>query len=162
MKAGGAEHRRPSLYVVPLQGQATCSTHAKAPLSFSPLGLSRSQAFGHRRICRRELQQRLSDDLAAYQRSHAPIVRYLPTQLRFVRAQRTAGGAIRGGEMPESWDAGEYRDRATAWLQKAESLTAGRERDACLALAEGYLNLAKLLEAQQGAAIGGGAAKPSS
>ena len=26
--------------------------------------------------------------------------------------------------MPESWDAGEYRDRATAWLQKAESLTA--------------------------------------
>jgi len=64
--------------------------------------------------------------------------------------------------MPESWDAGEYRDRATAWLQKAESLTAGRERDACLALAEGYLNLARLLEAQQGAVIGGGAAKPSS
>jgi hypothetical protein len=23
--------------------------------------------------------------------------------------------------MPESWDAGEYRNRATAWLQKAES-----------------------------------------
>ena len=56
--------------------------------------------------------------------------------------------------MPESWDAGEYRDRATAWLQKADSLTAGRERDACLALAEGYLNLARLLEAQQGVAIG--------
>jgi hypothetical protein len=63
--------------------------------------------------------------------------------------------------MPESWDAGEYRNRSTAWLQKAESLTAGHERDACLALAEGYLNLAKLLEAQQGAAIGDGAAEPS-
>ena len=52
--------------------------------------------------------------------------------------------------MPESWDAGEYRNRATAWLQKAESLPAGRERDACLALAQGYLKLAELLEAQQG------------
>jgi hypothetical protein len=64
--------------------------------------------------------------------------------------------------MPESWDAGEYRDRATAWLQKADSLTAGRERDACLALAEGYLNLARLLEAQQGVAIGDGADEKSS
>ena len=36
--------------------------------------------------------------------------------------------------MPESWDAAEYRNRATAWLQKAESLTGGREREACLAL----------------------------
>jgi hypothetical protein len=52
--------------------------------------------------------------------------------------------------MPESWDAGEYRNRATAWLQKAESLPAGRERDACLSIAEGYLKLAELLEAQQG------------
>ena len=32
--------------------------------------------------------------------------------------------------MPESWDAAEYRNRATAWLQKAESLTEGREREA--------------------------------
>ena len=28
--------------------------------------------------------------------------------------------------MPASWNAGEYRNRATAWLQKAESLPAGR------------------------------------
>jgi hypothetical protein len=52
--------------------------------------------------------------------------------------------------MPESWDAGEYRNRATAWLQKAETLPAGRERDACLTLADGYTKLAELLEAQQG------------
>jgi len=60
--------------------------------------------------------------------------------------------------MPESWDAGEYRNRATAWLQKAETLPAGRERDACLTLADGYTKLAELLEAQQGASIAGGAA----
>jgi hypothetical protein len=50
--------------------------------------------------------------------------------------------------MPASWNAGEYRNRATAWLQKAETLPAGREQDACLALAEGYQRLAELLEAQ--------------
>jgi hypothetical protein len=61
--------------------------------------------------------------------------------------------------MPESWNAGEYRNRATAWLQKAESLPAGRERDACQVLADGYLNLAKLLEARQGRPIGDGAAE---
>ena len=55
--------------------------------------------------------------------------------------------------MPESWDAGEYRNRATAWLHKAESLPGGREREACLALAEGYVKLAELLEAHQGTSI---------
>jgi hypothetical protein len=50
--------------------------------------------------------------------------------------------------MPESWDAGVYRNRATAWLQKAESLPEGHEREACLALAEGYVRLAELIEAQ--------------
>ena len=48
--------------------------------------------------------------------------------------------------MPDLWDAGEYRNRALAWLQKAESLPEGRERDACFALAEGYERLAELLE----------------
>ena len=64
--------------------------------------------------------------------------------------------------MPASWNAGEYRNRATAWRLKAESLPAGRERDACQVLADGYLNLAKLLEAQQGTPIAGGTAEPSS
>jgi hypothetical protein len=50
--------------------------------------------------------------------------------------------------MPDSWDAGEYRNRATAWLQKGESLPEGREREACFVLAEGYVR-AELLEAQQ-------------
>ena len=43
--------------------------------------------------------------------------------------------------MPASWNAGEYRNRATAWRLKAESLPAGRERDACQVLADGYLEL---------------------
>ena len=61
--------------------------------------------------------------------------------------------------MPASWNAGEYRNRVTAWRLKAESLPAGRERDACQVLADGYLNLAKLLEAQQGSPLGDGAAE---
>ena len=64
--------------------------------------------------------------------------------------------------MPASWNAAEYRTRATAWLQKAESLPAGRERDACFALAEGYRKLAELLETPQGTSIAGGAAQPLS
>ena len=54
------------------------------------------------------------------------------------------------GEMPtpDSWDAGEYRNRATAWLQKGESLPEGPEREACFVLAEGYVRLAELIEAQ--------------
>jgi len=64
--------------------------------------------------------------------------------------------------MPESWDAAEYRNRATAWLQKAESLTGGREREACLALAEGYVKLAELIEAQKGIPIAGDAPQRSS
>jgi hypothetical protein len=61
--------------------------------------------------------------------------------------------------MPESWNAGEYRNRATAWLQKAESLPEGREREACFALAEGYVRLAELLEART---AGAGESVPSS
>ena len=52
--------------------------------------------------------------------------------------------------MPASWNAAEYRNRATAWLQKAESLPEGRERDACFVLSEGYRKLAELLELRQG------------
>ena len=64
--------------------------------------------------------------------------------------------------MPESWDAGEYRNRATAWLQKAESLPEGHEREACFVLAGGYVKLAALIEAQQGTADAGGSARASS
>jgi hypothetical protein len=63
--------------------------------------------------------------------------------------------------MPDSWDAGEYRNRATAWLQKAESLPKGHEREACFALAEGYVRLAELLEAPV-TSIVGGSSLPSS
>jgi hypothetical protein len=62
--------------------------------------------------------------------------------------------------MPESWDAGEYRNRATAWLQKAESLPEGRERDACSVLSEGYQKLAELLELRQGTPIADRTGRP--
>jgi len=52
--------------------------------------------------------------------------------------------------MPQSWNAAEYRDRATAWLQKADALPDGPERETCLLIAAGYTKLARLLEARQG------------
>jgi hypothetical protein len=47
--------------------------------------------------------------------------------------------------MPDSWNADTYRARAAQWRQQAETLSPGKEKDACLALAEGYADLAALL-----------------
>jgi hypothetical protein len=51
--------------------------------------------------------------------------------------------------MPDSWDPERYKERAKAWRDKAASLPEGRERDACVTLAEGYEKLAELIEAQR-------------
>jgi hypothetical protein len=48
--------------------------------------------------------------------------------------------------MPDSWDAGKYRQRAEEWQKKAESLDEGKERTACLTIADGYARLAELIE----------------
>ena len=49
--------------------------------------------------------------------------------------------------MPEKWDAAEYRERAKAWRDKAATLPeADPRRTTCLTLAEGYENLATLLD----------------
>jgi hypothetical protein len=48
--------------------------------------------------------------------------------------------------MPGTWDPVIYRDRAKKWQDEAETLPAGKDRDACMALAEGYANLAALIE----------------
>ena len=48
--------------------------------------------------------------------------------------------------MPGTWDPVFYRDRAKRWREEAESLPNGKDRDACMALAEGYINLAALIE----------------
>jgi hypothetical protein len=48
--------------------------------------------------------------------------------------------------MPDTWNAETYRERSRQWREKADSLPPGRERDACVALAEGYAGLAKLIE----------------
>jgi len=48
--------------------------------------------------------------------------------------------------MPDSWNAAEYRRRAQAWQLRAETFPEGKERDLCQALADGYTQLALLLE----------------
>ena len=53
----------------------------------------------------------------------------------------------REGDIPEKWDAAEYRERAKAWREKAAALPeTNPSRMACLTLAEGYENLAALLD----------------
>ena len=51
-----------------------------------------------------------------------------------------------GGGMPDGWDPGKYRQRAEEWQKKAESLGEGKERAACLTIAEGYARLAETIE----------------
>jgi hypothetical protein len=48
--------------------------------------------------------------------------------------------------MPDSWDPQVYRERAQRWREAAEKLPPGETRNAQIALAEGYENLARLIE----------------
>jgi hypothetical protein len=48
--------------------------------------------------------------------------------------------------MPDSWNAEVYRERAKQWRAAAEELPLGKERDACLVLADGYAKLAGLID----------------
>ena len=43
----------------------------------------------------------------------------------------------------------QYKERAKAWRDRAASLPRRPERDACVALAEGYEKLAALIEARR-------------
>ena len=43
-------------------------------------------------------------------------------------------------------DANTYQEREQQWRDQAATLSPGPERDACLALADGYANLAAILE----------------
>jgi hypothetical protein len=53
--------------------------------------------------------------------------------------------------MPETWDPTIYRERAAAWRDKASSLPEdSRERGHCVAIAENYEKLAKLIEERKG------------
>jgi hypothetical protein len=52
--------------------------------------------------------------------------------------------------MPDSWNAETYRNRAQMWREKADALPEGRERNACLTLAEGYAHLAALIDEAKG------------
>jgi hypothetical protein len=46
--------------------------------------------------------------------------------------------------MPERWDPERYEQRAKEWRDRAAGLPEGRERDACVTIAEGYEKLAIL------------------
>jgi hypothetical protein len=62
-----------------------------------------------------------------------------------------------GDTMSGSWNAETYRARAEQWRAKAEFQPPGDERDACIALAEGYDSLATLIESEcEGALRRGG------
>jgi hypothetical protein len=50
-----------------------------------------------------------------------------------------------GNAMPGSWNAETYLARAEQWRMQAESLPPGKDRDACIELAEGYEHLAALI-----------------
>jgi hypothetical protein len=50
--------------------------------------------------------------------------------------------------MGDGWDAEPYRDRARQWRLEAEKWPSGHQHDACVALAEGYENLIRLVENQ--------------
>ena len=45
-----------------------------------------------------------------------------------------------------TWNPATYRERAKKWREEAETLPPGKERDACMGLAEGYANLAALIQ----------------
>jgi len=49
--------------------------------------------------------------------------------------------------MPDAWTAAIYKERAAAWRDKAISLPErSRERDVCQDIAQGYDDLAELIE----------------
>jgi hypothetical protein len=48
--------------------------------------------------------------------------------------------------MAGSWDPETYRERARKWQEEADALPAGKEKDACLVLANGYGDLVRLIE----------------
>ncbi len=52
--------------------------------------------------------------------------------------------------MPESWNAETYRARAARSLREAGNHPEGKERDACLAIADGYSRLAALIDRDAG------------
>ena len=48
--------------------------------------------------------------------------------------------------MVKRWNAETYRDRARQWRLEADTWPPGHQYDACVALAEGYENLVRLIE----------------
>jgi hypothetical protein len=47
--------------------------------------------------------------------------------------------------MPKGWDPEAYRQRAREWQEKADALSAGKERETCLTITQGYARLAVLI-----------------
>jgi hypothetical protein len=65
----------------------------------------------------------------------------------FLTASQPTLGREGGPLMPDAWNAAIYRERAAAWRDKATTLPEdSRERDLCRQLAQGYDELADLIE----------------
>ena len=65
----------------------------------------------------------------------------------FLTAEQITIGREGEAFMPDAWNAAIYRDRAAAWRDKATTLPQGsRERDVCQDIAQGYDDLADLIE----------------
>jgi hypothetical protein len=48
--------------------------------------------------------------------------------------------------MPDIWDTDTFRERARRWQERAQALAPGKEREQCVAIAEGYVRLTMLKE----------------
>ena len=48
--------------------------------------------------------------------------------------------------MPQHWNPETYRLQAKQWQEKADVLSLGEEHGVCLVIAEGYAQLARLIE----------------
>jgi hypothetical protein len=51
--------------------------------------------------------------------------------------------------MADDWDADTYRERARRWQAEADRFPPGKQREACLMLAEGYTQLLEIIEEMQ-------------
>ena len=58
--------------------------------------------------------------------------------------------------MPEHRDPGVYRLQARLWRAKADAVSSDAERDVCLAIADGYIRLAQLIEERASVDTGAG------
>jgi hypothetical protein len=116
--------------------------------------------------------------IARFRRSFGVIVTLRLTSGEFPERWKKRGGCIlkkRGGctisgyrtgkcgtkVMPHNWDPQVYRERAQQWRGSAATHPPGDTRNAHITLAEGYENLARLIEIDRAAMVACSHTKPA-